>query len=126
MDKKRDERENSLNRKKLRFAQKHEKKKHYHIARPVVPGQQPEPEDTAFSAALDTLVGGHHDTMRRFTSDGKRDNAHDYDTAPDTEKHRQMQKARFIQQQLTQEDNRTTPADTDGYVTSETEIHQGY
>ena len=110
-------------RKKLKFAQKHEKKKHYHIARPAVPGQQPEPEDTALNAALETLVGGHHDTMRRFTSDGKRDNAHDYDTAPDTEKHRQMQKARFIQQQLTQEDHRTTPADTDGYVTSETEIH---
>ena len=67
MDNKRDERENSLNRKKLKFAQKHEKKKHYHIARPAVPGQQPEPEDTALNAALETLVGGHHDTMRRFT-----------------------------------------------------------
>ncbi|MCR5806500.1 MAG: hypothetical protein K6G68_05635 [Oscillospiraceae bacterium] len=123
MNNKRDERENSLNRKKLRFAQKHEKKKHYHIAKPATPGKQAEPEDTVLSAALDTLVGGHHDTMRRFTSDGKRDNAHDYDTTPDTEKHRQMQKARFIQQQLTQEEHRTSPADTDDYVTSESTLH---
>ena len=62
---------------------------------------------------MGTLTGVHHDAVRRFENTPKADNAQVYGT-PDTEKIRQMQKARFIQQQLESEQKASVYVAFDG------------
>ncbi|MBP3267501.1 MAG: hypothetical protein J6M07_04160, partial [Ruminococcus sp.] len=92
----------SEQRKKLSYAKTHMKGKKYTVVRPEHRTKYTDPDDAALNMVLGTLSGGHHDTMRRFENASKPDNTQVYDT-PDTEKIRQKQKARFIQQQLESE-----------------------
>ena len=99
----RDERENSLRFRKHSFAKSHLKGKKYTVVRPKPTEPLQANDDTALNAALETIAGGHHDTVRR--NDDFHDRAQVYDTA-DSERRRQLQKAMYIRQQLVEEESR--------------------
>ena len=135
---KQDRGNSSEQRKKLSYAKTHMKGKKYTVVRPEHRTKYTEPDDNALNMVLDTLTGGHHDTVRRFDDASKPHNAQVYD-APDTEKIRQKQKARFIQQQLESEQKASVyvkldemsyqpekPHDSGGYGTQPNIFDDGY
>ena len=103
MENKNNDRGNSSEqRKRLMYAREHMKGRKYKVLRPEQRQKYHESDENTLNTVVGTLTGSHHDTVRRFENTQKADNAQVYGT-PDTEKIRQMQKARFIQKQLESE-----------------------
>lgn len=104
MEKDRNDRGNSSNqRKKLSYAKEHIKGRKFRVVRPENRSKYLESDNTAINAVLGTITGGHHDAMRSFSDTVNYPNTQVNSTVDDPDKVRQMQKARFIQQQLESE-----------------------